>query len=1517
MSRRRSVVLVSAALLLALAVVLVLAAAVVTQTPWGRDRIRAFAESRIRNAIGGTIHLGRISGSLFTNVIIDSVEIRGPDDSLFAATGRLEVHFDPRNLLEQRLILSGLRVANASVNLRQDSTGRFNFRDIFPSNPNPGPPRTAPGWGDYIVVDEGVVERLDLVLRTRWDPPDELRGRALDSAINRALTREDKEIRRVPGGYEQVRRFANARLELTRGRLDDKDANGRTFDVRRIDVDISDPPFAFRGARGTIRLQGDSLWADVADFRLPGSRGSMSGKVWWGNNLPARFDLTVKGDTVSLADIQWVYPTLPREGGGRMKLAIRSEADPGIVDYVITDMDVRTTASRLRGDLTFGVGGPLLILKDVDLLAQPLDFRLIETFTGEPLPLPWRGTLEGRLIARGGPLDRFVVDSAEIVFTDENVPGAGAAGRARGALDISEPAFTVFHGLAVHLDRLDLRTLQFLNPAFPRLNGIIAGRATLDSSWLDVRFRDADITHRYGETPATRMTGAGRVTFGEQVTTYDVALHAQPLAFLTFARAYAGGRIPLRGEYQGPLRMQGSTADLAISTELRGTSGTLAYDGRVDADSAGGYGAHGTLRLVNADLRTLLDTVITPTTSLNGSADLDLTGDSLANLSGAALVQLDRSLYDDLRVHPSRVRVRFADQRLIVDTLFVETVLGRAMARGALGLRPDVRDSLIFALAMDSLGGLRRYISGASTAEEAPNGDGQAAVDSLAGEADIRGVLIGSVDTLGVRAALDGVRLVYNGLSARVVRGRVELADAFRAPTGAVNLSADTVSLAGVRLRDIGVDLTVDAGRTGRFNVMSQAANGAVLTTRGDFAVTGDTSVVRIDSLGVLVEGGQHRLTLTDRSAIRVEPSRVVIDTLRLRGANGEELVFAASVPDSAPMSAAFRVDSLHLGDLGELLQTRLPLGGTLSARVSASGTRQAPLFDLTGTILGASVGQVTVASVRMEGSYGARRLTGDVQMVQQGARVLEGTLSLPVDLALESRSARWLGSDTMRVSLRSQDVDLGLVETFTPVVRNSSGRFSADFDLVGPARGPLLTGTLRIDDGAATLPDINIRLRNVNADLVASQDTLRVNRLVVVSGEQTSDSLWLTRGNWIASPLDSSRSFDLNFRARNFHAIGLPTIADLYMSADVALRGTWDNSVAQGAVTVNSGHVGIPDLPDKQLFPIRDPEVLERNRETLERLNLLPRTFGLAEGLTVQDLTVRVGPDVWLRSDDANIKLADSLNVTVSRPRGGGEPQLALEGTLRTERGFYVLNLGVVRPSFTIESGEIRFFGDTTFNPELDITAIHRVRQISSTYGGRHDVRIGVRLRGTLEDPEVDLLSADSLQLSDSDLISYLVTGAPSFGIGGGSRENVSTASRIVLGGLSSAFSSFATRWTGGLFDVVQLQIASDQARVGGAQRYGLLEGAQLGIGKQLNDQTFVSLNTGFCPFLPQGTLDPSSVWNSLGWRLEHTFGMGYGVSVSREPPFNALVCSRAIPPGFLTSEAQWGFDFFRTWRF
>jgi len=113
------------------------------------------------------------------------------------------------------------------------------------------------------------------------------------------------------------------------------------------------------------------------------------------------------------------------------------------------------------------------------------------------------------------------------------------------------------------------------------VNGIVSGTATLDSMWLDVRLRNADLTHRDGPGDSTRATGSGRVTIGDKFTSYDLTLNAQPLSFTTLARSYPA--LPLRGSYQGPLRLQGSIDDLSITTELTGPGGTFSYDGRVDA----------------------------------------------------------------------------------------------------------------------------------------------------------------------------------------------------------------------------------------------------------------------------------------------------------------------------------------------------------------------------------------------------------------------------------------------------------------------------------------------------------------------------------------------------------------------------------------------------------------------------------------------------------------------------------------------------------------------------------------------------------------------------------------------------------------------------------------------------------------------------------------------------------------------------------------------------------------------
>lgn len=1497
MSRRRRIFLAFAFIVVGMLGVLVIGVSTLTRSDWGRAKMLGFALTLANRGIQGRLYVGTVSGSIFSGLHIDTLEIRDRKDSVFVAAARISMEYDLRDLIDRRILARHVRFGRLTANLFEDSVGMFNFRRIFPSGP-PGnaqaPPRAS--WGQFIKVEDVIIDSATITLSTRWFP-DSTWSRAVRDSITRFnLARADKEFWQGPGVIYETKRWTNGHFELDSARLDDRQPGGRKFAVRSLAIDESDPPFRFRNARGFVRIQGDSIWPDIPHFELPGSAGSMTGKVWWGQGQPTRFDLAIVGDTVSMEDIAWVYPTLPTTGGGNMRLAIRSERDPRVIDYIITDMDVRSTDSRLRGDMTFAVGGPVTVVKDVDLSAQPLDFKLIEQLAGEPLPYPWRGTITGTLLASGGPLTDWVVDSSDLIFRDANVPGAVTIGQLRGRMNILEPSELVFNGTDVHLDQLDLRTLQFLVPTFPRLNGLVAGRATLDSSWLDVRFRGADLTHTDGSGPTTRMVGAGRVTFGETTTTYDVAMNAQPFSFTTFGRAYTETHVPLKGEYTGPLRIQGTTQDLAVTTELRGPAGMIAYDGRVDGDSLGGYGVDGVLTFATLDLRTLLDTAVTPVTSLNGTATIAMKGDSLFNLLGTTELSLDRSRFDSVLVREgSRVQLRFGEGKVrVVESDTLQIGAGRVVATGGLGLGGSVRDSLTLNIAATSLDDFRRYL------RLAPS-------DTLGGSLLGTVTLRGSVDTLDIDGAITGRDLAFPGVLARKVTLTPTLTNVSHAIGGKLALDADTLTLGGVRFREIGGDVNLRDGRSGDYSAMATEANGTVIASGGVIEMAGDTTSVRMDALSVRMDNRQY--SLQRPALVRVENERIVVDTIILTADDGSGATFAANVPDSLPMVARLALRSLPLADISVMAQTAIPLGGDLSATLDVTGTRGSPRMTASATLNSVTAGDVKVAQVVMAGTYADRRARVDGRVVQADTTVLTVDGNLPVDLALLPRAERF-PDDTMRIRVRSPRVGLDILESFTNAVADAAGAFTLNAELAGRGRQARLSGGLRVDSGRATLPKMGITLRNITANVVAENDIVRIDTLSMISGPLPTNT-FAALGT-ISHPLNrDSTSFDVSLKARQFHAIGLKrTLADLFVTADVDWKGTDDASIATGVVLVDRGDIVLPETSDKEYFSY-DPSELGIDIQEVGRLGLVPRPLTpFLAGLSAENVRLAMGSDVWLRSQDANIKLTGSVNLTVSSDSIFSEDQLALTGELQTERGTYRLNVSPLQRTFQVESGILRFDGTPGFNPSLDIRAVYTSRVVNDTYGGKNDVRIGVQITGTLSNPTPFLYAADSLLgLSESDLLSYVLFDQPSFSV----VSPTSSAARLVLQTLSSYVGSVATQRAGGFVDVVQLQTG----QFAGAQQnlgLGLFEGAQLAIGRQVGDRAFVSLTSGLCRI---GQFLSNDYLSSVGMKAEYRFGRNSlsGVSVSYEPKFDKLLCS-AANDRFSTSQRQYGLDLFRTWR-
>ena len=563
MKRRSLVALVAAGVLVFLGLLAVSAVLFVTRTYRGREYVRSFAQPLIARAIKGNLYLGHLGGSFLNQLTIDSVAIRDERGELFVSTGPITLDYNPRDILDARAFIRRATIEHPYVHVVQHNDYSWNFKRIFAGSPSP--PKTKDvntrGWGSYVVADSVRLHDATFLVTLRWQPDDSLKGARRDSVIRVTLANPARAVTPTYDGYGRLYAWRNINGLISHARLFDPDSDqkyGREFKVATLSADEFEPTFKFRNVVADVRLQGDSVWFQSPHFELPSSNGRGAGKVWWGSDLPVRYDIIVHGTSVALEDVNWAYPPLPTTGGGSVDLAIRNDpTNIQIVDFRLSNMDVKTTGSHVTGTMSFGIGAPVLLVRNVDLKGDPVDFDFVRYINQKPFPVDWRGQLYGNVKGRGGPLTHFVVDQSDVTFHDAHVPGATSHATGKGELDILFPAFTAFHHFDVNATSVDLRSIEYLYPAFPRLGGTVSGTATLDSSWLDVRFSNADVYHQDGPGEPSHLTGSGRITYGDPFMTYDVTLDARPLSLTMLSRSYPN---PLRGLMSGPVQGAGAVS---------------------------------------------------------------------------------------------------------------------------------------------------------------------------------------------------------------------------------------------------------------------------------------------------------------------------------------------------------------------------------------------------------------------------------------------------------------------------------------------------------------------------------------------------------------------------------------------------------------------------------------------------------------------------------------------------------------------------------------------------------------------------------------------------------------------------------------------------------------------------------------------------------------------------------------------------------------------------------------------
>lgn len=1519
MKRRHLVVLVSAATLLTAVFIAVVTIGVGVGTDTGRDTIRSLIQQQVGGRINGKLHLGKIGGGFLTGFTVDTFAIRGEDDSLFVSTGRIKVDYDLRDLLDRRILLRNVEIDRLFVRFHQFQKGDWNHERIFrrdrPKTPN------APGssFGDYVVLENVRGGNAQIVLIRPWAPNDSLKGARRDSAIAYALNRRDREYRRSADGFKNIYRWTRASAVLPRVRIADPDSTqfGMLFAFEKLNVDEHYPPFLFRNGKGTVRKLGDSLWLDIPRFDLPASTGSATGKIWWGSKLPTRIDVRVKGDSVAMNDVAWVYPTFPRTGSGRTDLRIRNY--PGRLNdfqYELTNLDARSNRSRVTGAMTFISSGPVLQITDLDVRALPVNFDLLRTFAGAPLPVDWQGDLWGYAKGPGGPLTNFVVSESDITFRDAHVPGAVSRGKGRGELNILDPEFTVFRGFEVSADVIDTRSLEFLFPSFPRIHGTIAGSAVLDSIWTDVRFSKADITHRNMPGEPSRVTGSGRVTYGEFMS-FDVNVVAQPVSLTMMSHAYDLG---IKGLMSGPIRARGTSNDMMITAQLEGPAGRISYNGRADAYPLS-IAARGSGRVDALDLGQFLDAPNVPSGWVTGPYQIDVRYDTtdFSTITGMVAAQVERAELDSIRVYPSRVRARFGDGRMFLDTLRIESAAASVVAEGVIGIKARGRDSIRYTAVVDSLGGLRRYVSKMLTAVASSQA---ASADSISGKISVHGAARGALAALDLSGTVTGSELFIRRGAGRRLAGTFAFEQLFASPTGSIALKLDTLNVGVIALDTLGVSGRLESARRGTLVVGAVAKNGVNYRFGGD--LTMEDSITDLTVREFLVATDSSRWTLRRAAPVRIGGGNVAIDSLAIGNSRGGSIVLEGFVPDTGKSRLLLRADSVSLRDFSAVMQLPRPMSGWAHFAVQGAGTSLAPVMNAQARLNGVRYGTLALHAVAANAFYSNRRADVELDIARGDSAELFARASLPVAL-------RYFGlevlDDTLHGTLRVDSGSVQLLEMLLPV-SSGSGKLVANLNLGGTLKHPDLSGPIRIENGEATVDSLGIRLRGINVDLAlfGHADSLAINRFSAWSGASAADAISL--GGFIKYRDLSNPVFSLQLVSRTFRAIDRREIARLDISTTsdrgLELNGPLKSALLTGNVRIDRGQLYLPDpvLARKQI----DVALGDDTTETARRIALL-------NYINPQGVTLTLGDEVFLRSressaDKANIKLAGTLGVSrvFMRARELGtvneelKPELQFDGVLRAERGTYSLSLDptglLVKKDFQVESGTVTLESSTFGQAiQLDISAVHTLRTALGD-----DLRVRARMIGDYRSPSVVLESGESFAISQSDLVSYLIFGQPSYEIGAANQNVVALGLQAITPSLGEEVRGVARRLFGSTFaDVLQVQTAFNLKGFGfGDHDFStaeLFSRTRVGAEARVpNTNVFLSVSTPICI---GGNQDADqSYFYGLSAKIDWRFSRDASVQAGREP--SALVCgSRSYSGRVVATPPQWGVSVFRSWRF
>ncbi|HZD84886.1 MAG TPA: hypothetical protein VE052_03150, partial [Gemmatimonadaceae bacterium] len=271
-------------LLIAVAVVVLLLIGgvfLITDSNWGRERVRRYVEGLIQRNSHGLVHIGSISGNLLKGFTLHDVVITDSARAPFIKADEIWARYSLSTLRGKRIDFRQVKLVRPVIVIDRQPGGKWNYERIFPRDTTTpsGPQKT--GWGTWIRFSDVTVTEGDLTVRSPWEPDPDITAAERKDALRRALGPEGRlKIVQVRNGYQKESSFHRINGIFPLVRLEDPAYKNHVIDVAALKM-IAEPfrpPVAdVRGLTGTFDFTSDSVWWKGARVAFPATKASGDG----------------------------------------------------------------------------------------------------------------------------------------------------------------------------------------------------------------------------------------------------------------------------------------------------------------------------------------------------------------------------------------------------------------------------------------------------------------------------------------------------------------------------------------------------------------------------------------------------------------------------------------------------------------------------------------------------------------------------------------------------------------------------------------------------------------------------------------------------------------------------------------------------------------------------------------------------------------------------------------------------------------------------------------------------------------------------------------------------------------------------------------------------------------------------------------------------------------------------------------------------------------------------------------